>query len=138
MAREFARAFYHSPAWKRTRAAYLRSVNGLCEDCLAEGRYRPAEIVHHVRPLTPDNIDDPATTTGFGNLRAVCRECHAREHEDLWRGRGSERPLERVMFDDEGNTIPKEGQGREGGGEAARGAGALPGGAGRLHAGDGR
>lgn len=76
----YAVAFYKSAAWKACRAAYMSKVGGLCEDCLAVGRYTPAEIVHHVDPITPDNINDPAITLSFANLRAVCRECHSIEH----------------------------------------------------------
>lgn len=76
----YAVAFYKSKAWKDCRAAYISKVGGLCEDCLAEGRFTPAEIVHHVTEITPENIGDPAVTLNFSNLRAVCRECHAKEH----------------------------------------------------------
>ncbi|MBQ3329953.1 MAG: HNH endonuclease [Ruminococcus sp.] len=75
----FAASFYKSPAWQACRASYLKA-RPLCEDCLARGIYTPAEIVHHVQPITPDNINDPSITLAFGNLRSVCRECHAKEH----------------------------------------------------------
>lgn len=76
----FATTFYKSRAWQDCRNAYMKSVGGLCEDCLAEGRYTPAEIVHHIVELTPDNIRDPRIALSWSNLRAVCRECHAKEH----------------------------------------------------------
>lgn len=76
----YAVAFYKSKAWKTCRAAYMSKVGGLCEDCLKAGRFTPAEIVHHVQEITPENIDDPSITLSFSNLRAVCRECHAIEH----------------------------------------------------------
>lgn len=75
----YAAAFYKSPAWVSCRASYIKA-NPLCEDCLFEGRYTPAEIVHHKIPITPENIGDPKITLSFSNLKAVCRECHAREH----------------------------------------------------------
>lgn len=58
----------------------MQSRSGLCEDCLAKGIYTPAEIVHHVIPLTPENIKDPTIALSWSNLKAVCRECHAVEH----------------------------------------------------------
>ena len=73
-------AFYNSTAWKRCRAAYREQIGNLCEDCLRDGRFTPAEIVHHIVPVTLDNVDDPSITLNFANLRAVCRECHAKEH----------------------------------------------------------
>ncbi len=81
MAREFAREFYQSVAWKRTREAYKKSVGGLCERCRAKGLISPAEIVHHKVHLSPENINDIDVTLGFGNLEAVCRRCHAEIHE---------------------------------------------------------
>lgn len=47
---------------------------------MAKGIYTPAEIVHHKTELTPENIDDPKISMGFDNLKAVCRDCHAQEH----------------------------------------------------------
>lgn len=76
----WAATFYSSTAWKRCREAYREQVGNLCEECLKEGVYRPAEIVHHIVELTPENINDPAVALNFSNLRAVCREHHAAEH----------------------------------------------------------
>lgn len=78
--REFAAAFYKSKAWQRARDAYAASVGGLCEDCLAKGIYQAGEIVHHKRALTPENIADPSVALGWGNLRLLCRDCHAKAH----------------------------------------------------------
>lgn len=76
----YAAAFYSSTAWKRCREAYRERVGGLCEQCLRRGIYTPAEIIHHIVEITPENVNDPAVTLNFDNLRAVCRECHAKEH----------------------------------------------------------
>ena len=78
--KEFAAAFYKSKAWKDCRAAYLRSVGGLCERCLARGLYVPGEIVHHKRHITPETVGDPSVTLSWDNLECVCRECHAKAH----------------------------------------------------------
>lgn len=78
--KDFAETFYKSKAWKACRDSYMQSRSGLCEDCLANGIYTPAEIVHHVIPLTPENIKDPEVALSWSNLRAVCRECHAIAH----------------------------------------------------------
>lgn len=80
MAKEFASAFYGSPAWKECRDGYLRSVGGLCEVCYAKGKIVPAEIVHHKIHLTPTTISDPTVSLSWDNLQAVCRECHAEAH----------------------------------------------------------
>ena len=76
----FARAFYKSSAWEWTRAAYLKSVGGLCERCWKKGLVTPADIVHHKIYLTPENIKDPAVTLSWNNLEALCQKCHNTEH----------------------------------------------------------
>lgn len=80
MARDFAQAFYNSDAWDATRKAYRKSVGGLCERCLKEGRYTPGVIVHHKVHLNPANINDAAVALSWENLELLCRDCHAAEH----------------------------------------------------------
>ena len=103
MARDFAKAFYKSKEWKRARAAYIRSVHGLCERCLAGGRYVPGEIVHHKVHLTPENVADPTVSLDFRNLEYVCRDCHAKEHPEIY-GKGRD-DGPRVGFDSHGNVV---------------------------------
>lgn len=100
MAKDFSRAFYHSPAWRRARAAAMRRSHGLCEECLKRGVVRPAEIVHHIVELTPANVSDPTVATDLSNLECVCRECHARVH-------GYTTPCVRdgLAFDGQGNLV---------------------------------
>ena len=52
----------------------------LCQDCLAEGRYTPAEEVHHIIPLTPENIHSPSIALNPDNLVSLCRSCHKARH----------------------------------------------------------
>ena len=80
MAKDYAKNFYNSQAWQDCRNAYMERVGGLCEDCLARGIYRPAEIVHHIIEISPVNIERPEVTLNPKNLRALCRECHAASH----------------------------------------------------------
>lgn len=89
--KEYAKAFYKSKAWQRTRDAYAASVGWLCEDCLSAGVYKAGEIVHHKRELTPDNIGDPSVTLAWDNLKLVCRDCHAKEHGSTKRYKADER-----------------------------------------------
>lgn len=101
MAKEYAKAFYNSKQWEQCRALYIKSVDGLCEDCLAKGILKPGKVVHHIIHITPKNIDNPAITLSFDNLRLVCQDCHAEEH-----AKRGERM--RYKFDDQGNLIIKE------------------------------
>lgn len=98
MAQEFAKAFYNSPAWIRTRKLYAKSKDGLCECCLAKGYYRAGEIVHHKIHLTPDNINNPMITLHWSNLQLVCRDCHAELHK-------YDSGKKRYRFDADGNVI---------------------------------
>ena len=72
--------FYHTKQWQDCREAYMQSVGGLCEKCLKNGIYKPAEIVHHKQHLTPENVNDPSISLNFDNLEALCRDCHGLEH----------------------------------------------------------
>ena len=91
MAKESSRQLYQSQAWKETRRAYLRSVGGLCERCMARGIITPAEIVHHKVPLTEDNVKDLNVSLSWDNLQALCRVCHAEVHDDIYRKRSKRR-----------------------------------------------
>lgn len=103
MAREFARKFYGSRAWKECRASYILSVNGLCERCLANGKYVAGEEVHHKIYLTPENINDPYITLSWDNLELLCQSCHSKEHMRKYG------PLrEDVMFNENGDLIRSE------------------------------
>jgi 5-methylcytosine-specific restriction endonuclease McrA len=76
----WAESFYKSKAWQRCRAAAWSRDGGLCQDCLRQGRYTAAEEVHHITPLTPDNITDPSISLNLDNLVSICRECHQARH----------------------------------------------------------
>lgn len=96
MAREFAKEFYNSQAWKECREAYAKSQGYLCESCKAKGILRAGEIVHHKTHLTPENIGDPNVSLSFDNLKLVCRDCHALEHK----------PTKRFKVDGLGRVTP--------------------------------
>lgn len=106
MAKEFAKQFYQSPAWKKCRKAFIsyrRSLDGgLCEIC----HERPGFIVHHKILLTPANINDPDVTLNFGNLQYVCLECHDRLPGHFLY---DESNFRRTIFDEDGNPIGVEG-----------------------------
>lgn len=83
--------FYRSQAWKDTRRNYKQSVGGLCERCLAKGIITPAEIVHHKTPLTADNVKDLNISLSWKNLEALCRQCHAEVHDEMYADRSGRR-----------------------------------------------
>lgn len=118
MAREFAKAFYNSPAWKRARRSYLEAREaidgGMCELCQNE----PGTEVHHKVFLRPENIDDPDVALNPDNFMLLCYNCHQLEHEAARRmaqliakkrdGRNNVLKPGGYYFDDEGNIQPFE------------------------------
>lgn len=78
--RDFAKTFYRSQAWRDVREYCMHRDSFLCQDCLKEGRYTPAEEVHHIEPLTPENINSPSVSLNPDNLISLCRECHKKRH----------------------------------------------------------
>lgn len=99
MSKETRHPFYASKTWQRCQIAYMKSVGGLCEECKAQGRITAAEIVHHKIHITDENINDPEITLNFENLKAVCRECHGKEHRTRER---------RFAVDEAGRLIKQE------------------------------
>lgn len=76
MAKEYAKSFYNSSAWKKCKDSYIKSVYGLCERC-----GKPGYIVHHKKHLTPDNIHDADIALNHDNLEYLCLDCHNIEHK---------------------------------------------------------
>ena len=80
--KDFAKQFYLSQSWRDMREYIIKRDHYLCQDCLNKGLFTPAEEVHHIRPLTPKNINDTDITLNEENLVSLCRECHRARHAD--------------------------------------------------------
>ena len=78
--KQWAEFFYKSKQWQQCREYIMKRDAWLCQDCLKKGKTVPAEEVHHIIPLSPENITDPSITTNEENLISLCRECHRRRH----------------------------------------------------------
>lgn len=100
--KDFAKKFYKSGVWRKCREAYIKYRvmvdGGLCEVC----REKLGYIVHHKKPLTPENIHDETITLSFGNLQFDCKDCHDREeaHPFIVNKKLN------CCFDDSGNPMP--------------------------------
>lgn len=97
MAKEWAKSFYNSKAWRKCRKAYAESRFLLCEVC-----GEPGVEVHHIQELTPDNISDPSVTLNWANLQLLCHSCHD----------NTKRPAltptrDGLMFDEAGQLIQR-------------------------------
>ena len=89
--------FYHSRQWRNLAEAYRKQHNYLCERC-----HQPASTVHHIKELTPANINDPSVALNPDNLMLVCHECHDKIHERFQQRKPEPR---KIMFDKDGNVI---------------------------------
>jgi 5-methylcytosine-specific restriction protein A len=94
MAKEWARQFYNSKAWRETRKQILRRDLYTCAYC--NGR---AEEVHHIIELTPGNINDTNITLNPDNLLSLCHNCHTKITKDI----GD--IVDGYIFDDDGQVI---------------------------------
>ena len=92
MAREFAKDFYQSKAWKDVRDFVFNRDFGICQVC-----GKSAKIVHHVIWITEQNINDVNVTLNPINLILVCKFCHDRIHSSI-EDNG-------ISFDEQGNII---------------------------------
>ena len=102
MAKAFSNRFYHSKKWKEIRAFVLTRDFYLCQVC----KIPNCNTVHHIKELTPMNIDDPNISVNPSNLITVCKRCHDLIHD---RYKQSE-DTQRYTFDEEGNVIPCDAQ----------------------------
>ena len=76
----WATTFYKSQAWKSMSEYILKRDGRLCIDCLTAQTITPADLVHHITELTPENIQDASIALGEDNLVSLCRRCHAKRH----------------------------------------------------------
>ena len=76
LAREFAKEFYHSREWQKVRDYVLARDHYKCTRCPM-----PAEEVHHIIRLSPENINDVKITLNPENLISLCKDCHFAEHK---------------------------------------------------------
>lgn len=103
MAKEFAKAFYKSKAWRECRNGYIAERmmqdGGTCETCGKE----PGYILHHEIPLTPENINNPDITLNWERLRWECKACHDAEEGH---GVANKKAGLLVAFDSSGQPVP--------------------------------
>lgn len=95
--------FYHSTAWKKCRQAKVQQARGICERCGKAGWE-----VHHIKPLTDENIDDPNISLSLENLMLLCTVCHNKMRDDEAKARGYTGVREDVSFDEHGNIVIRD------------------------------
>lgn len=107
MARDFAKPFYDSAAWRKCRAAFIAEREaidgGMCQRCGQELGY----IVHHRVWLSLENIGDVEITLNHENLEYVCQTCHNKIEQ------GEENPRYRFTPDGQVTAYPPLSSGPE-------------------------
>lgn len=101
MAKEWAKPFYNSGAWKALRNDLLVKRGRVCEMC---GGY--ATEVHHEIELTPRNINDPAVALNPKRLHCLCGDCHKQITKEQ-KGMGSPDCEAGFYFDGNGMLTPR-------------------------------
>ena len=97
MAKDFAKNFYNSGAWKAARHQALVRDAYTCRVCGAR-----ATEVDHIIELTPLNIIDKTITLNLSNLQSLCHDCHTRKtREDKLK----HKPQRQYVYDDDGYVI---------------------------------
>lgn len=76
--------YYNSSKWVKLRSAYLQA-NPLCERCLENEVVKPAEEVHHIKPIGSGTSDLEMMGLAYdpNNLMALCKECHHEIHKEM-------------------------------------------------------
>lgn len=96
-------SFYHWKEWERLRQEVLRMDHNECQICKSRGRYRRADIVHHVKHLK--DRPDLALSVWDGEERqlvSVCKRCHEELHPERtvqYRYGKKEKPLTEERWD---------------------------------------
>ena len=98
MAKAFSNRFYHSKKWKEIRAFVLIRDFYMCQICKTPN----CNTVHHIKELTPANINDSNVSVNPDNLITVCNRCHNLIHDRY----KNNQDTQRYVFDTEGNVLP--------------------------------
>lgn len=105
MAKDWAKAFYHSQAWQAIRLRALMRDGYTCRVCGAR-----ATEIDHIIELTPENISNQDISLNLANLQSLCHDCHTRKTKaDKYIYAGGDCPPE-FFFDADGNLTPRPAQ----------------------------
>lgn len=70
------KSFYNKRVWKDLANAIRKERFYLCDVCGCPD----SKEVHHIQPLTEQNITDPNISLNRSNLVLLCRDCHNYVH----------------------------------------------------------
>lgn len=82
MAAPWAAKFYNGRAWRNLRERLIIEADFLCADCGESYLRDSTQLVgHHIKELTPENINDASIALNPDNIKIICRKCHDKAHE---------------------------------------------------------
>ena len=65
-----ANPFYHTPAWRKVRKAYI-TRHPLCAECERNGVIKQGKVVDHITPIRLGGAQ-----FNWSNLQTLCEKCH--------------------------------------------------------------
>lgn len=92
--KDIAYRIYVGSKWRKLSKVIMAKYNYLCVKC-----GKPADLVHHIIPLTPDNYTDDNIVYNEDNLIPLCINCHNAIHSN------NIPTQENLMFNDDGDII---------------------------------
>lgn len=72
--------FYRTDVWEKIKEKLKTQCGGICQRCGRVMSDWSKLIVHHIIPLTMQNVYDPNISLNENNLEVVCIDCHNAEH----------------------------------------------------------
>lgn len=89
MPQPWAKKFYNSKEWRALRQRLIVEANFLCAECGESYLKDSAQLIgHHIKELTPENIQDANIALNPANVKIICRRCHDKEHRRFEFGGG--------------------------------------------------
>lgn len=79
--RKLRQTAYRNTQWRKMRDTYMKE-HPICEECLKVGKVTAAEDVHHKRSPFRNGEINWGLLLDYDNLESVCKECHARIHNE--------------------------------------------------------
>lgn len=89
MPQSWAKKFYNSKEWRALRERLIAESNFMCSECGESYLKNSALLIgHHIKELTPTNIQDANIALNPDNIKIICRRCHDKEHRRFEFGGG--------------------------------------------------
>ncbi len=73
--------FYWDSPWKAFRKRIVLERKNICEECGKHILKNKETIVHHIKELTMENVNDYNISLNPDNVKVVCQRCHNAIHE---------------------------------------------------------